>query len=145
MEQQFPIALQALLYVGSVAIIVLAAVRIVLMYQFRSQVERVVRAVEELKAEVNPLAREMRVMVEGFRELSAGVQEQWSEVERIVDTARSWSERANHLVQEVGSMVESPLLAASRNVRTLRNGFGAFVRALFDRHQNDGQQKARAS
>jgi len=145
MEQQLPMAVQSFLYAGSIAILVLPAILIVLLLQLRSQAERVVRAIEELKAEVSPLARETRVMVEGLRELSGRVQGQWAEVERIVDTARSWSERANHLVQEVGSMVEPPLLAASRNVRTLRNGFGAFVRALFERHQDDGQQKARAS
>ena len=113
MEQQFPMALQAFLYLGSIAIIVLAAVRIVLLFQFRSQVERVVRAVEELKAEVNPLAREMRVMVDGLSKLSAGVQGQWAEVEKMVGTARSWSQRANHLVEEFGSMVEPPVLAAA--------------------------------
>jgi hypothetical protein len=45
-------ALQAALYVGSVAMVVLVTALIVLQIQLHRQIERVVRAVEELKAEV---------------------------------------------------------------------------------------------
>lgn len=145
MDQQLPTALQAVLYAGSIAVIVLSAVLVVLLLRFRSQVERAVRAIEELRTELHPLARETRVLVEGLHDLSARVKGQWAEVESIVDTARSWSRRANHLVEELGSMVEPSVQAASRNVRILRSGFGAFLKALFDRHENDGHQKARAS
>ena len=144
MEQQLPTALQAALYAGSVAIIVLAAVLIVLLLQFRRQLERIVRAVEELKAEVNPLAQETRVVVERLRDLSGRVQEQWKEVEKIIYTARIWSQRANHLVDEIGSVVEPPIFAASRNIQILRAGLVTFVRALSNRKQQH-QQKARES
>ena len=150
MEQQLPMALQSFLYLGSIAIIVLATVLVVFLLQLRNQVERAVRAVEELKAEVNPLARETRVMVEGLRDLSGRVQGQWAEVEKMVEMARSWSERANHLVEEVGSMVEPPLLAASRNIRILRSGLATFVSVLLgrdedDKREDDAHEKARAS
>ena len=144
MEQQLPTALQAALYVGSVAIIVLVTVLIVLLLQFRRQIERIVRAVEDLKSEVTPLAQETRVVVENLRELSGRVQEQWKEVEKIVDTARIWSQRANHLVDEIGSVVEPPIFAASRNIQILRAGLATFVRALSNRKQQH-QQKARES
>jgi len=144
MEQQLPTALQAALYVGSVAIIVLVTVLIVLLLQFRRQIERIVRAVEDLKSEVTPLAQETRVVVENLRELSGRVQEQWKEVEKIIDTARIWSQRANHLVEGIGSVVEPPIFAASRNIQILRAGLATFVRALSNRKQQH-QQKARES
>lgn len=140
MNGQLPGALQAVLYVGTIAIIVLSAVLVVLLLQFRGQIERVVRAVEELKTDVNPLARETRLMVEGFRELSGRVQGQWTEVERIVDTARSWSRRANHLVDEVGSVIEPPVFATSRNFRILRSGLETFMKALSGRNHEEPQQ-----
>ena len=144
MEQQLPTALQAVLYVGSAAIIVLVTALIVLLLQFRRQIERVVRAVEELKAELNPLAQETRVVVERIRDLSGRVQGQWMEVERIVDTARTWSQRADHLVEQIGSVVEPPIFAASRNIHILRKGLETFVWALSNRKQQH-QRKARES
>lgn len=71
--------------------------------QARKQLERLVGAIEELKDEVKPLAQETRVVVERLRDLSGRAQEQWMEVEGIIDTARLWSERANHLVEEIGA------------------------------------------
>jgi uncharacterized protein YoxC len=144
MEQQIPTALQAALYVGSAAIIALSAVLIVLLLQIGRQIERVVQAVEELKAEVSPLARETRVVMEGLRDLSGRVQGQWTEVETIIDTARSWAERANHLVEEIGSVVEPPIFAASRRIHILRKGLETFVRALTHRNQQF-PRKARES
>ena len=144
MEQQIPTALQAALYVGSVAIVVLVSVLTILLLQFRTQMERVVRAVEEIKAEVNPLVQEMRVVVERLRNLSGRVQGQWMEVERIIDTARTWSQRANHLVEGIGSVVEPPIFAASRSIYVLRRGLETFARAFLKRKQQH-QQKARES
>jgi uncharacterized protein YoxC len=97
MEQHIPAALQAALYVGSVAVTAMVAALITLMLMVRGQLARVVRSVEELKAEMTPLARETRVVVGNLRELSGRVQERWMEVEGIIDTARSWSQRASQL------------------------------------------------
>jgi uncharacterized protein DUF948 len=144
MEQQIPTALQAALYAGSVAIIALVAVLTVLLLQFRSQMERVVRAVEELKAEVSPLVQETRDVVERLRDLSWRVHGRWMEVEGIIDTARIWSQRASHLADGIGSLMEPPILVASRNIQILRKGLETFVRAFLNRKQ-EHQQKARES
>ena len=144
MEQQLPMALQVALYAGSVAIVVLATVLIALLLQVRRQIERVVRAVEDLKAEVNPLVQEARVIMEGLRRLSGRVQGRWMEVENAMDTAKTWSKRVNHLVAGVGSMVQLPILAASLNVTFLRKGLETFVRVLFN-PKPQSQQKARES
>ena len=144
MERQLPAALQTALYAGSVAMIVLVTVLLIRLRQFRRQIERAVRAVEELKAEVNPLVQETRVVVERLRDLSRRVQGQWMEVERIIDTARAWSQLENHLFEGIGSVVEPPILAASRNFLFLRKSLDTFVRALSNRKQQH-QQKARES
>jgi hypothetical protein len=144
MEQHLPTALQVALYVGPAAIILLAAALIVLQLQFHRQMGRVVRAVEELKVEVSPLVQETRIVVERLRDLSGRVQGQWREVEEIIDTARAWSRRANHLVEGIGSVVEPPILGVSRNILILRKGLETFVRAFTNRKQQH-QQKARES
>ena len=143
MEQQLPVALQVVLYAASLAIVVSGVVLVGVLLQFRKQLERIVGAVEELKAEMKPLAQETRVVVNRLGDLSARAQEQWMEVEGIIGTARHWSERANHLVEEVGATVEPPILAATRGVRRLRRGLETFVQVLLNRSHH--QQKARES
>lgn len=144
MEQQLPTALQAALYVGSIAIIVLVAMLIVMLLQFRRQIERVVRAVEDLKAEVKPLARETRVVVENLRDLSARVQRQWVELEEIIETTRFWWQRANHLVEGISSVVAPPIVAARASIHILQRCLEAFVRAFTNRTQPH-RQEARES
>lgn len=140
MEQQLPTALQATLYAGSIAFIALVAVLIAILLQLRRQIERVVRAVEDVQAQVRPLAQETRVVVENLRDLSARVHRQWVEVERIVETARSWW----HVVEGIGSVMATPVVAARRNIHIFRIGLEAFVRAFTNRTQ-PCPQKARVS
>ncbi|HEU5180423.1 MAG TPA: DUF948 domain-containing protein [Candidatus Polarisedimenticolia bacterium] len=138
MEQQLPTALQATLYVGSIAFIALVAVAIAMLLQLRRQIERVVRAVEDVKAQVQPLARETRALVENLQDLSARVNRQWVEVERIMETVRTWW----HLVEGISSVMAPPVVAARRKINILRIGLEAFVRAFTNRAQPH-RQKAR--
>ena len=144
MEQQIPMALQVALYAGSIAIIVLTTILIVVLLQIRKQVERVVRTVEDLKSELDPLVQETRAVMERLRDLSGRVQEQWMEVERVMESARAWSHRVNRLLEGIGFLVLPTVLVASLNVQLLRKGLGTFVRALFTPKQQH-QQKVRAS
>ena len=144
MEQQLPMALQVVLYAASLAIVASVLVLVLVLLRFRKQVERLVGAVEDLKAEMTPLGQETRVVVKSLGALSGRAQEQWMEVEGIIDTARHWSERANHLVEEIGAAVEPPVLAATRGIRRLRRGIEMFVHVLLNR-DHPQQQKARES
>jgi len=144
MEHQLSVALRVTLYVASLAIVVAVPVLVGMLLQFRRQLERVVAAVEELETEMKPLAQETRVVVKRLRDLTGRAQEQWTEVEGIVDTARHWSERANRLVEEVGDAVEPPIFAATRGIRLLRRGLETFVQVLLDRNRRR-QPKARES
>lgn len=144
MEQQLPLALQVALYVASLAIVFSVLVVVGMLFRFRKQLERIVVAVEELEAEMQPLAKETRVVVKRLHDLSGRAQEQWMEVEGIIGTARHWSERANHLVEEVGAAVEPPIFAATRGIRLLGKGLEAFVQGLLIRN-HVRQQKARES
>jgi hypothetical protein len=110
MEQQLPVALQVVLYVVSAAIVAFVALVIPLLYRLQRQLERAVSSLEGIEKETKPLVRETRELVEELRGLSG---------------------RASRLVDEVGSVVEPPLLASSMGFRLVRTGMKAFVRALW--------------
>jgi hypothetical protein len=111
MEQQFPVGLQAALYVATAAIVAFVAVAIPLIVRLQRQLERVVASIEDIKSELKPLARETRELVGELQGLSG---------------------RAHRLVDEVGSMVEPPLLASSLGFRLIGTGVATFVRALWN-------------
>ena len=70
MEQQLPIALQVALYAASGALVVIAAVVLHAWFRVRRQLDQIVTAVEQVEAELIPLARETRVVVDGLRGIS---------------------------------------------------------------------------
>jgi hypothetical protein len=82
--------------------------------------------------------------MEKLRVLSGRVNERWMEVEQVMESARTWSRRVNHLVEGIGSVVLPSVVAASLNVLFLRKGLETFVRALLTPKQQH-QQKVRAS
>lgn len=144
MQQQLPVALQVALYVALIATVVSVVVLVGALLHFRKQLERLVGSVEELSAEWKPLAKEARVVVKRLGDLSGRAEEQWVEVEGIIETARRWSKRADHLVEEIGSVVEPPILAATQGLGLLRRGLEALVLKLRNRNQLQ-PQKARQS
>jgi uncharacterized protein YoxC len=70
MEQQLPIALQVALFAASGAIVVIAAVVVHVWLRVGKQLDRVVTAVEHVEAEIIPLAREIRLVVDRLRGLT---------------------------------------------------------------------------
>lgn len=111
MEQQLPMAFQVSFYAVSVAIIVLAAVLVHVLLRLKKQVDRVVTVVESLEAELTPLARETRLVVDRLRDLSEGAQ-------RVVGLA--------------GGLLLPPVLAFNRTTQLLRAGATTFLQALWN-------------
>jgi len=70
MEQYLPVALQWALGAASIAIVVIAAVVVHAWFRISKQLDRVVTSVERVEAELVPLAREARVLVERLRTIS---------------------------------------------------------------------------
>lgn len=119
MEQHIPAALQGLLYVVSLAIVVLVAVAIPLLIRLQRQLERAVSSLEDMKADITPLAREARDLVGELRGLSG---------------------RASRIVDEVGSVVEPPFFASGLGLRLIRTGVTTFVRTLWNGKRDQKRQ-----
>ena len=117
MAQQFPIALQVALYAASCAIIVLAAVFIHVLLRLKHQLDRTLTAVEHLEAELTPLAREARI---------------------VVDRLSGLSERVEHVVGTAGGLLMQPVRAFNRTAQLLQTGATTFLRVLWNGRQERG-------
>ncbi|HZI95544.1 MAG TPA: hypothetical protein VFE84_14960 [Patescibacteria group bacterium] len=126
MELQLPVALQVALYAASAGIVVLVAGLLVSLFYFHRKVERIARAVEDLKAIVEPLAQETREVVQGLRLLTDQVQQKWYVLEQVLDTANYWRRRVDQLLWGSRMVIEAPIIAAGRKL-------GILIRGLFTR------------
>jgi len=115
-------ALQVALYTASGSSILFAAILIHVLLQFGKQLNRVVAAVERLEAEVTPLARETRAVVDQVRDISEGAQ-------RVAGIA--------------SGLVLPSLSAFNRTSVVFRTGITAFLRALWSGPRHP-EQNARA-
>jgi len=75
MELHLPMALQVALYAAAGGIVVLVACLFLSLLYPHKKIERVVQAVEDLRAVVEPLAYETRAMVQGLQTLTDHIQE----------------------------------------------------------------------
>ena len=144
MEQSLPLTFQVAFYTASGAVIVLAVVLVYVMLRLERQLDRVVLAVEHLEAELTPLARETRVVVDLVREISERVQRQGVAVETLLGAAQKWGDRAQKAADIADALLLSPLLAFGRTAHSLRTGAIIFLRSLWTAGR-ETQQKARVS
>jgi uncharacterized protein YoxC len=129
--------LQFALFLASVAVVIFVAYCIPAMLQLRKHAARMTQTLAELKAEVSLLVQDSRKMLHNVNELSTRAHQQFDEVERVIQTVRGWTERVDRVVEEVGSVLEPPLLRAVRNAQIFRKGVAKLFEMFLNRnHRN---------
>ena len=134
-------ALQVPLFVASVAVIVLAACIVPLAFQARRRLGRLALTAEEFKADVKVLVQDSREMVRNMNELATRANRQLGDTAKVVNTVQRWTERADRLVDEVGSAIEPPVFSLVRNMNLFRTGATTFLQTIFRTKQNNHQTK----
>src|SRR5579862_1292545 len=107
--------LQIALFLASVTVVIFVAYCIPAIAQLRKHAARMTQTLEELKAEVSLLVQDSRKMVHSVNELSTRAHRQCDDVDRVVQTVRVWTERVDRVVEEVGSVLEPPIMKVARN------------------------------
>ena len=109
--------LQIALSAASVAVALFVFLMIPLSILLYRRAIGVSRQLEELNTELKGLVQDSRTMVQSISAVTDHVNEQLDELDSIVGIVRRWSERADHVVDEVGATVEVPLLKATRKIK----------------------------
>jgi uncharacterized protein YoxC len=134
------IPLQIALLLASVAVVIFVACCIPAILQLRNHAARMTQTLAELKAEVSLLVQDSRKLLHNVNELSTRAHQQCDDVERVIQTVRGWTERVDRVVEEVGSVLEPPLLTAARNAQILRKGIAKFVEVFWNRNHHEPQK-----
>ena len=128
--------LQIALFLASVAVVIFVAFCVPAVIQMRKHGDRMAQSVAELKAEISLLVLDSRKVLYSVNELSTRAYEQCDDVEQVLQTVRGWTDRVDRVVEEVGTAVEPPILAAARNVQVFYKGITKFLEAFSNRNHH---------
>jgi uncharacterized protein YoxC len=106
----------------------------------RKQATRMTQTLGELKAEVSLLVQDSRKMLHNVNELSTRAHQQCDDVEYVIQTVRGWTDRVDRVVEEVGSVLEPPILTAARNAWVFRKGIAKFFETFLNRNHHQPQR-----
>jgi len=95
---------------------------------------------EELKAEVSVLVQDSRKLLYSVNELSTRANQQCDDIEQVIQTVRNWTGRVDRVVEEVGTILEPPLLTAARNAQIFRKGIAKFFETFLNRNHHQPQK-----
>ena len=133
-------ALQVALFLACMAMVCLVSLLIPLSILFYLQVKRIARQMDEVKSDLKEMIQDSRTMVQNINHLSTRANQQLDELDKMVGIARKWSERADYIVEEVGSAVELPVLKAFRTVKMLGKMWRLIANALAGVSQQRGHK-----
>ena len=120
--------LQIALFLAAVAVVIFVAYCIPAMLQLRNHAARMTQTLAELKAEVSLLVQDSRKMLHNVNELSTRAHQQCDDIEQVIHTVCNWAERAGRVVEEVGAVLEPPILTAARTAQVFRKGSQSSLR-----------------
>jgi hypothetical protein len=132
-----PEALQAVLFTAGVAVTVLVACLIPMLFQARRRLGQVAATAEHFKAALIPLVDESRDLVRTLTHLGERANRDLDGLTCVVRTVEQWAERADHLVNELGSAIEPPVHSAARTISLARAGMHGFLDVLLHRNNSN--------
>ena len=130
------LTLEIMLSVAAFGTIVVCGCAVPLMFHLQRSLDRVAVSAEEAKGDLKLLVQDTRTLLQKTSDLATRLEAEMNDVHHVVGQVRSWSDRADRLVEEVGAAIEPPLLGGARNLRLLRVGVTAFWHALVGRLTN---------
>jgi hypothetical protein len=122
---------QVALTLALLAIVVFLACVLPLAFRASRRVARLADAAERMRDDVQRLVQDSRELVRQATEVCIRTGEQLDDGRAVVQAGRRRTEKADRLVEGVGSVVEPPVFFAARTMNRCRAGLGAFLGALF--------------
>jgi|GEM_PF-839006 uncharacterized protein YoxC len=129
--------LEVALISASAAIVVLVACLVPVLFLARRQLKQLALTAENMKINLESLILDSRELVSNVRILSERANLHLDNVGRMVHTVHQWTERADRLVNELGSVVEPRVFSLVRNVNLLRLGVTTFFQRLLHPDQEN--------
>jgi hypothetical protein len=114
-----PIEIYVAVLTACTAIVILSAVVIAVAVGLKARADAMDRNVAQLRGELSELIRESRQLVGELRQAVARASDPMEDLAHMTRTARGWTDRADRLIDAVGTVAEPPLFFLSKNIKTV--------------------------
>jgi uncharacterized protein YoxC len=129
------VVLQVALIMASLAIVVLVACLVPLLFLSWRQIKQLALTAESLKISLESLILDSRGLVRNAKHLSERADQNLENINHVVHTVDQWTQRADRLVNELGSAIEPPVFLLLRNVNRIRTVISTFFLRLLPHRQ----------
>lgn len=123
--------LQIALGLASLAVLVLTACAIPLLFQMQRQLNELTRVAVRWQTDLDALLKEGRELTRNANALTLRARHEMEELGRVIRIARQWTERGDQILSAVDTMVTEPMTSVLRHVAAFRTGAGSFLKYLF--------------
>lgn len=100
------------------SIVVLATVLVVAVFFLKTRVIAMEANAADLKEKLAELLGESRTLVREAQVVVTRIPKPLEDIEHMTRTAKAWTERADRIVNAVGTVAEPPLFFMSKNIKT---------------------------
>jgi uncharacterized protein YoxC len=121
-------ALQIALFVVAVAVALFVFLLIPLTILLYRRFIDFSRQLEELNTELKGLVQDSRTMVQNISTVTSHVNRQLDGLDSIVSIITKWSERADHVVEKVGTIAEMPFQKVTDSIKAFFHAWRFIVR-----------------
>lgn len=113
-------ALQVALFSESIAVVLLVMVVIPILLLLYRHAKKITNQLEELNSDLKGLIQDSRMLVKTLNHFVNRTGEHLDEINKIIRVIRTWSEQGNHIIEEIGAIMENSLLKVARSIKTIR-------------------------
>ena len=113
-----PTPIYIAILVACASIVVLTAVLVAAVVFLKSKVIAMEASAVDLRREVTELLCESRTLVKEVQAVTIRLPKPLEDIEHMTRAARAWTDRADRIVDAVGTVAEPPLFFMSKNIKT---------------------------
>lgn len=101
-----------------ICVVILTVYLIAVTVYIKARVDSVEKITNQIKGDLSGLIVESRDVVEELQRAATHLTKPMEDIEHIAHVARGWTDRADRMVDAVGTVAEPPLFFLSKNITT---------------------------
>ncbi|MCX7920063.1 MAG: DUF948 domain-containing protein [bacterium] len=126
----------------ALGVLVIATVFVILLFylipvlkQLRQTAATAEKTLNHIDRELVPLLQQTKKTIEDINQITAGLKEQISLIEKVIENFRTIAERAHQITSLVYDQIELPIINVLNNINAVKKGIATFVNTLFVRRK----------
>ena len=113
-----PIEIYIAVLLACVSLVIMVVAVVLAAFHFRARMDSMEKSISRATSDISVLIQESRGVVKEIQQVTARVSKPLEDLEYMAHTARGWTDRADRVVEAIGSVAEPPLFFFSKSIKT---------------------------